>query len=398
MARKKKHEEHENHERWLVSYADFITLLFAFFVVMYSISSVNEGKYRVLSDTMVAAFKDTGKRFDPIQIGTPSKMLNPLSHGVISPEVSPKPQAAIQQVQNAAGYSETGSGRPDVSGSAMGSTYTESTPGKGGSQETLDTMNKELQTSMASLIDQNMMTLRRHKDALEIELKSNILFARGQARLSIPAEKILIRLAATLARFPNSMQVEGHTDNLNISSAQFPSNWELSSARASAVAHLFAEHGIDPEQMWATGYAEYRPRVENLNDEMRSQNRRVVLMIRPNLAGAKEKPESRQSGPAVLNNAEPQPEAQTDAGELNKTPQPMLQDTGNSGEVSELNTTPQSMLQDVGSQPDSRDSDPGQPAGRQGAEKIAPQIAPIQLPFPTRPALIRETPSTGAGQ
>ena len=225
MARKKKHEEHENHERWLVSYADFIPLLFAFFVVMYSISSVTEGTYRVLSDTLVAAFKDTGMRMDPIQIGSPSKMLNPLSHGVISPEASPKPQAAIQQVKNAAGYSDTGSGRPDVSGNTLGSTFTETIPGKGGSEEALDSLNKELQTSMASLIDQNMMTLRRHKDALEIELKSNILFARGRASLSIPAEKILIRLAATLAKFPNSMQVEGHTDDQNVNSVQFPSNW-----------------------------------------------------------------------------------------------------------------------------------------------------------------------------
>jgi chemotaxis protein MotB len=378
MARKKKHEEHENHERWLVSYADFITLLFAFFVVMYSISSVNEGKYRVLSDTMVAAFKDSGTRMDPIQIGTPSKMLNPLSHGVITPKASPMPQAAIQQVQNAAGYSEEGSGRPDVSGSAAGSSHAENAPGRGGSQEALDSLNKELQTSMASLIDQNMMTLRRHKDALEIELKSNILFARGRARLSIPAEKILIRLAATLAKFPNSMQIEGHTDNQNVNSAQFPSNWELSSARASAVAYLFAEHGMDPEQMWAVGYAEYRPKVDNLSDEMRSQNRRVVLMIRPNLAGAKKKDEPQQTGPAVLNNAEPDPQAdvETEAGELNATSQPMLQDAEDG-----LDTQGVSLE-----------------SSSEGTENVAPVIAPIQLPFPARSPVVRDTTASEAGR
>lgn len=392
MARKKKHEEHENHERWLVSYADFITLLFAFFVVMYSISSVNEGKYRVLSDTMVAAFKDTGTRMDPIQIGSPSKMLNPLSHGVITPKPSPKPQAAIQQVQNAAGYSEDGSGRPDVSGSAMGSTFSETAPGSGGSQETLDSVTKELQTSMASLIDQNMMTLRRHKDALEIELKSNILFARGRARLSIPAEKILIRLSTTLAKFPNSMQIEGHTDDQKTSSAQFPSNWELSSARASSVAHLFAEHGMDPEQLWAVGYAEYRPKVDNLTDELRSQNRRVVLMIRPNLSGPDKKDKAQETGPAVLNNAEQDPLAnvETDAAELNTTPQEMLQDAGDeTGEAVELNATPRPILEDASETPEPPDA---------GSGDVAPLIAPIQLPFPVRPPILRDAPVNGDAQ
>ena len=94
MARKKKQEEHENHERWLVSYADFITLLFAFFVVMYSISSVNEGKYRVLSDTLNTAFKDSGKSLKPIQIGKTAKTLNPLNEGVVGTSAQNQTKAA----------------------------------------------------------------------------------------------------------------------------------------------------------------------------------------------------------------------------------------------------------------------------------------------------------------
>ncbi|WP_126453824.1 flagellar motor protein MotB [Sulfuriflexus mobilis] len=381
MARKQKHEEHENHERWLVSYADFITLLFAFFVVMYSISSVNDGKYRVLSDTLVAAFKDTGRRMDPIQIGTPSKMLNPLSHGVISPRVSERPQAAIQQVQNAAGQSETGSGRPDVTGATAGSTHLQTTPGRGGPQESLDALSEEVQNNMASVIDQSMMTLRRHKDALEIELKSNILFSRGRARLSIPAEKILIRLASTLAKFPNAVQIEGHTDDKFYSSGLYPSNWELSSARAAAVAHLFTEHGMDPELMWAVGYGEYRPKVENLNDEMRGQNRRVVLMIRPNLSGLK-KADTAQTDASVLNNASTtaDPGAETKAGELNRLSQPMLEKAaGTETEVEELNTESQPMLEKA--------TEPSSETTPLQGTPVEPVIAPIQLPFPVRPAI-----------
>ena len=395
MARKKKHEEHENHERWLVYYADFITLLFAFFVVMYSISSVNEGKYRVLSDTMVAAFKDKGTKIDPIQIGVPPKKLSPINNGGDVSKSGSPPQIAIQQMQEVA----RSDGRPAVSGAVTGSTNTDSSPSpdSAAKQASLDSLNKELQTSMASLISQDMMTLRRHKDALEIELKSNILFARGQASLSIPAEKILIRLGETLAKFPNSMQIEGHTDNQNVNSAQFPSNWELSSARASAVAHLFSEHGMDPERMWAVGYAEYRPKVDNLSDEMRSQNRRVVLMIRPKLSDAKKKSEAEQTGSTILNiiKSDSKADVESSATKLNTTLQPMLQDSenvGEAGDAAELNVKPQSMLRDVDSLAETLG------ASNDSVENVAPLIAPIQLPFLARPPIVRDSTANEAGR
>lgn len=265
MARKKKHEEHVNHERWLVSYADFITLLFAFFVVMYSISSVNEGKYRVLSDTLESAFKSTGKSPQPIQIGELARTLNPLNDGVQSPASTVNDeQSIIKPIKVIDGQkNDTGKGK------------------QGEASKMLNALQDELKNSLATLIDQNLVTLRKGKNGLEVELKSKLLFPRGSARLSIKAEKLLIRIAGTLSRFPTSMQVEGHTDDTPVSSAIYPSNWELSSARAATVVNLFAEHEMAPERMWAIGYAQYRP-YSTINTAIEvAQNRRVVLVIKP---------------------------------------------------------------------------------------------------------------------
>jgi len=271
MARKKRQEEHVNHERWLVSYADFITLLFAFFVVMYSISSVNEGKYRVLSDTLESAFKNTGKADQPIQIGELARTLNPLNTGVQSPATSSGTQSLIQPVETVAGELE----RPALGDDNF-------------SSKMLDSLQSELSNSLASLLDQNLVTMRKNKDTLEVELKSKILFTSGSAKLSVEAEKLLIRLSETLSRFPTSMQVEGHTDNTPISSSLYPSNWELSSARAATVVNLFAEHEMNPEQMWAIGYAQFRP-YSTIDTAIEiEQNRRISLVIRPNYVSTAE--------------------------------------------------------------------------------------------------------------
>jgi len=265
MARKKRQEEHVNHERWLVSYADFITLLFAFFVVMYSISSVNEGKYRVLSDTLESAFNKSGKSDSPIQIGELSRTLNPLNEGVqISASENKDDKSMVTPIKIIDGVKK------------------DPGPGKVGKEsKMLNALQDELKNTLATLVDQNLVTLRKGKDGLEVELKSKLLFPHSSAQLSIQAEKLLIRIAGTLSRFPTSMQVEGHTDSSKISSAQYPSNWELSSARAATVVSLFAEHDLDPERMWAIGYAEFRPYSTINTDIEIEQNRRVVLVIKP---------------------------------------------------------------------------------------------------------------------
>jgi len=266
MARKKRQEEHVNHERWLVSYADFITLLFAFFVVMYSISSVNEGKYRVLSDTLESAFKRAGKSDKPIQIGELSRTLNPLNTGIQSPASSSGAQSLIQPIEAMAGERKNPAAGADNRTDKM-----------------LDALKGELSNSLASLLDQSLVTLRKNKNGLEIDLNAKVLFEPGSARLSIEAEKLLIRMTGSLSRFPTSMQVEGHTDSTPINSALYPSNWELSSARAATVVNLFAEHEMDPERMWAVGYAQFRP-YSTIDASIEiEQNRRIVLVIKPNV-------------------------------------------------------------------------------------------------------------------
>lgn len=271
MPRKRRHEEHENHERWLVSYADFITLLFAFFVVMYSTSSVNEGKYRVLSDSLTGAFSSRDRRFEPIQMG---QLASPAASGEPSPVVSPVPVQAQQ-----------------VGSQADGAAGAEGVMMELGEEEVLDPQSEDArQADSASLarklsqsvlpeIDDELVELRLEDDRVEIELKTSVLFSSGSARLVTDAIPILEEVADVLKSFPNPVQVEGFTDNVPIQTLAFPSNWELSASRAASVVHLFMKYGVRPERMTAIGYGEYRPAADNGTIAGRKKNRRVVIVI-----------------------------------------------------------------------------------------------------------------------
>ena len=250
MARKPKHEEHENHERWLVSYADFITLLFAFFVVMYAISSVNEGKYRVLSSALVSAFSHPQRTVEPIQYGTP------LRSPIIQHESVVKDENTVSRV--------------GVDHRIMPT------------QNELANMEKiadEIQYNLKELIDKELITVTKTNLGLEIEITSNILFASGVAVLSSQAISPLKKIAAVLSKAPNDINVEGYTDNVPISTVNFPSNWELSAARAASVVRLFTQTGISPTRLKAIGFAEYRPIADNATEYGRNKNRRVAIMV-----------------------------------------------------------------------------------------------------------------------
>lgn len=284
MARKKKHEEHENHERWLVSYADFITLLFAFFVVMYAVSSVNEGKYRVLSDALVSAFRSAPKSMEPIQVGSPAKSPHEtdLEHRT-NPNVLKRPDMLInksvrdQQVKS----DKTQTKWPEQA---------ENDASGAGGKQALDSLNsiaEQIERAMSGLIQQNLVKVRRDEFWLEVEINTNILFPSGDARLQPDAKPILDELAKILRNFDNNIKVEGFTDNVPISNMIYPSNWELSAARAASVVNLLMIQGIQPTRMAAIGYGEFHPVTGNDTAEGRNKNRRVVLAVLEN--GASER-------------------------------------------------------------------------------------------------------------
>jgi chemotaxis protein MotB len=266
MSRKKKHEEHENHERWLVSYADFITLLFAFFVVMYSISSINEGKYRVLSESMTAAFRTSTRSIQPIQVG---ELVRSPHHPMESLLDAPTPinfkpviiEGRFQPHSDRESYLEESNWEYDGAGVQI------------------EEIAEEVEEAMAGLIAKQLVSVRRNRLWLEVELNTSFLFASGSATPSIDAEAILLQLARVLLSHPNRLHVEGFTDDEPIKNSYFPSNWELSSARAAAVVRLFADFGIQPRRMASIGYGEYRPIASNETETGRTRNRRVVIVI-----------------------------------------------------------------------------------------------------------------------
>lgn len=233
---KKKHEEHENHERWLVSYADFITLLFAFFVVMYSVSSVNEGKYRTVSESIKAALNPVASQPAsrlPFHVGDSKPH-------VISPDLAPINEPAIRRIRE---------------------------------------MLKSMQQG-AKIDLQDVRVIDNGNGSITISLPDWIVFQSGEARVRPEAVEFLKSLSEVLTEMGRHVRVLGHTDNVPIRTAQFPSNWELSAARAVMIVRIFAElYGLPPDHLSATGFGDSRPVADNLTPEGRGKNRRVEIVV-----------------------------------------------------------------------------------------------------------------------
>ena len=241
MARRKREEEHENHERWMVSYADFITLLFAFFVVMYALSTVNEGKYRILSDSMSSAFRNV-----EMNAATPlPPVVTPPIPVIQKPSVAAKVQDAVKQKQ----------------------------------RDKMRNVAKDILQVMAPLIEQGKVRVIETSRGVTIEINDSILFSPGQALLQPALVKAMSAIADVLAPTDFPITIEGHTDNVPINTQQFPSNWELSAVRATTVLRLFADSGVAPERLTAIGYADTRPVEPNLLVDGRARNRRVTILI-----------------------------------------------------------------------------------------------------------------------
>ncbi len=265
MARKKKHEEHVNAEAWAIPYGDLVTLLFALFTVMYAMSSVNEGKFRVLSDSMIAAFNGAPKSLQPLNIGDkePGK-------GGDKPLVGITPTAFMKIKDQR--VTADGQANPRDPTKTEGTTSAD-LPGA------LIRMQRQVQDAMQSLIDAKLVTVRRENMWLEIEINADILFPSGAGEFAPVAEPVLDKLAEVLKPFPNPIRVEGHTDDRPIRTTEFPSNWELSAARAASVVHQFMRQGIDPLRLEIVGFGEFHPRQSNDTNEGRNANRRVVVLV-----------------------------------------------------------------------------------------------------------------------
>jgi chemotaxis protein MotB len=241
-----------------------VTLLFALFTVMYAMSSVNEGKFRVLSDAMIAAFNGAPKSMRPVNIGEkePGK-------GGEKPIAGITPTVLIKMDQKSTADGQL-TPRDPTKAEPLSST---DLPGA------LIRMQRQVQDAMQSLIDAKLVTVRRENMWLEIEINADILFPSGAGEFAPAAEPVLDKLAEVLRPFPNPIRVEGHTDDRPIKTAAFPSNWELSAARAASVVHQFMRQGIDPLRLEIVGFGEFHPRQPNATSEGRNANRRVVVLV-----------------------------------------------------------------------------------------------------------------------
>lgn len=235
MRRKRQyhHESKSGHERWLVSYADFITLLFGFFVVMYSVSQVSDKKYRALSETLASVFD--GEVATQVQV---EKLIDQASHeGQASGTVSAPEPLPTEVLAN------------------------------------------DLAESLVNLVKSGDVSILATKDSVEININANALFASASSDPSDSAKMTFKKVAEQLRPFDYDVEVAGHTDNVPINTQRFPSNWMLSSARASSIVTLLATDGLAPARLKAAGFGEFQPVADNATEIGRSQNRRVVLTV-----------------------------------------------------------------------------------------------------------------------
>lgn len=229
MSRKRHAEEkHANNERWLLTYADLITLLLVFFVVMYSISKADESKFKRLSASMQKAFNTM----------------------------------VLQGTDTTAVGGESG---PDVGNAVL---------------DSFINIRSGVLKIAGEMGAQDRVSVTLEREGIAISLSGNLLFDSGRAELRQESVKLLDGIAERLRTLPNEVRVEGHTDNIPVGSDQYPTNWELSTARATVVTRYLSEvDGIPPARLSAQGFAEFRPITDNNTKASRSQNRRVDILI-----------------------------------------------------------------------------------------------------------------------
>ena len=237
--------------RWLISYADLMTLLFAFFVVLYSISQVNAGKYKDLSEALEGVFDVSPKSHEIIPIGDPSRSLQPITgDNTELPELDDDNEESSQiDSENFA------------------------------TSEAFKDLEQGLEKSLGDLIDQDLAEIKSDANWINIVLKSALLFPSGSDNLNEESDPLMEEVAKHLNSNLQIILVHGHTDNIPINTEKFPSNWELSSARAVAVVRKLQNLTVQPNRLSVEGHGEYQPLADNTTSEGRRENRRVVISI-----------------------------------------------------------------------------------------------------------------------
>jgi chemotaxis protein MotB len=248
IRRKPIDDDDESPDRWLVSYADFITLLFAFFVVMYAISSVNQSKYSDLSSSMGTAF--TGE--------------NPL--------------AAQRNIKHSPGENNKIKGQQSSLIRPLPLTYLYNEKMRH-ERESMTNMGIDLSNMLAPLISEGKIRVSQNNRGIRIDIHDSLLFSPGSAELAAAATGILGEIATQIKDNQRLIQVEGHTDNTPIHNAAYFSNWELSAVRASSVVRMLSDLGIAENRLSALGFGSAQPLSENDTPIGRAKNRRVSIMI-----------------------------------------------------------------------------------------------------------------------
>jgi len=255
MSRRRPKRHHVNHERWLVSYADFITLMFAFFVVMYASSEADSKKAAKVAASIENAFQELGM----FTGGSPSHTLGRHDSGYMQPNTgAPVSATAVARLVEAA-QKEKISQQHGVD---------------------VDELKHELEDALGDEIRKREVQMRVTNDGLVISLKEIGFFNSGEAELLSSGKETLARIAQILGDRGFEIRVEGHTDDVPIHTGRFKSNWELSTRRATEVVSMLIEHySFDPSLISAAGYAEFRPISDNQTEAGRAMNRRVDLVV-----------------------------------------------------------------------------------------------------------------------
>lgn len=257
MNRRRRRRERVNHERWLVSYADFVTLLFAFFVVLYSTAQVDKRKVGHLALAIQVAFQELG-------VFSASNTQIPID------AKDPMPFSTVQAIENNERVAAMGRIVSPPSGPL-------SSANENGD---LTSLRKELQRALAPEISRREVALRTVPDGLVVSLREIGFFESGSADIKSSSQPAFGRIVGLLAQRNFRIRIEGHTDDVPIHNSRFDSNWELSTARATQLVRLLmTKYELAPERLSAAGYAAYHPVTANRTAEGRAQNRRVDLVI-----------------------------------------------------------------------------------------------------------------------